>query len=701
MPPRAQGVSSPVRNSGLPSERGRTKRKDHHGDENVSLQLSISSKHTLTNLDFQHNVLSGFGTTDSPSKRARMRTPSRQRQPALREESEHVLTQSPRHNIRLSHAPAAIQALGSPCGVGQEERGCIQKEAGLQEDLEAQLFANVISMDPNEEIDDWVNHEPMQNPTSWTHRAPPSIIEAESALKDALALLRPPRNDGQGYLQSALDSWAQIRLNAVIVFLRFYTNQKSPAYDQWMKASDMAALALGKHTARTLRHEAKAFILDRESIPTTPFGYWRDTLIDDEKFHLGLSLYLQQQGTYLRSEDIVTYCGLPEVQERWGLEKAVSLATAKRWMGRLSYRWKQNGHKGQYVDGHERPSVVEYRQGDFLSAIEKLMPRLRKWNQDGTEDLTGRDLHARPVSIWDHDESMFSAHDRRKSRWVKEGESAQPQPKGEGPTLMVSDFVSANHGWLRSKDGKEEARVYFKTGKARDGYFTNDRILEQFQHAMDILKRDYPDEDHVFLVDNATTHLKRADDALSAWKMPMRTPPMGKNWGIQVNQKDADGNIVYAPNGNPLKTTIPVASGTFRNGSPHEFYFPEDHPRAGVFKGMAVILKERGYTGIDGLPAECPGFKCKDENVQCCCRRILFNEPDFRGVKSRLEILCESQGFQVIFLPKFHCKLNAIEQCWCRAKLEYRTFPPSSREEDLRRNVQKALDSVELVRIRR
>jgi hypothetical protein len=34
--------------------------------------------------------------------------------------------------------------------------------------------------------------------------------------------------------------------------------------------------------------------------------------------------------------------------------------------------------------------------------------------------------------------------------------------------------------------------------------------------AMDILEEHYPDEDHVLVFDNATTHLKRADDALSA-----------------------------------------------------------------------------------------------------------------------------------------------------------------------------------------
>jgi hypothetical protein len=31
---------------------------------------------------------------------------------------------------------------------------------------------------------------------------------------------------------------------------------------------------------------------------------------------------------------------------------------------------------------------------------------------------------------------------------------------------MVADFVSTDYGWLRSPDGKQEAHVLFKVGKA-------------------------------------------------------------------------------------------------------------------------------------------------------------------------------------------------------------------------------------------
>ncbi|KAG2066940.1 hypothetical protein BDR04DRAFT_898106 [Suillus decipiens] len=52
-----------------------------------------------------------------------------------------------------------------------------------------------------------------------------------------------------------------------------------------------------------------------------------------------------------------------------------------------------------------------------------------------------------------------------------------------------------------------------------------------------------------------------------------------------------------------------------------------------------------------------------------------------------------------IFLSKFHCELNFIEQCWGYAKRVYRQYPASSK--DLERNILSALESVPLDSMRR
>ena len=141
-----------------------------------------------------------------------------------------------------------------------------------------------------------------------------------------------------------------------------------------------------------------------------------------------------------------------------------------------------------------------------------------------------------------------------------------------------------------------------------------------------------------------------------------------------------------------------MGDGRHADGRPQSLYFEEGSERPGVFKGMERILEEHGIQ-TTGLHAQCPNFHCKPPAVDCCMRRILYNQPDFRDVASILEGHCEQRGFQVLFLPKFHCKLNPIEQCWGFAKRVYWKCPPSTLEADLERNTVAALNTVPLVSI--
>jgi hypothetical protein len=88
---------------------------------------------------------------------------------------------------------------------------------------------------------------------------------------------------------------------------------------------------------------------------------------------------------------------------------------------------------------------------------------------------------------------------------------------------------------------------------------------------------------------------------------------------------------------------------------------------------------------------------CQAGETHCCCCQTLFNQPDFAGVGSILEIEAREKGYKVLFLPKFHCKLNFIEQCWGAAKRAYHLKPASSSEADLERNVASCLDEVLLI----
>jgi hypothetical protein len=167
-------------------------------------------------------------------------------------------------------------------------------------------------------------------------------------------------------------------------------------------------------------------------------------------------------------------------------------------------------------------------------------------------------------------------------------------------------------------------------------------------------------------------------------------------FSVERNIVGLDGKAVYGPNGKLLKEKVHMADGHFADGTQQSLYFPPGHPQDGLFKGMANILDEWGFTDVQNLRAECPNFQCCPGVERCCCQRLLFNQPDFVAVKSMLEMKCKEHGYDVLFLPKFHCELNFIEQCWGFAKRKYQQLPPSSSEAQLEWNVISALQSVPL-----
>jgi hypothetical protein len=262
---------------------------------------------------------------------------------------------------------------------------------------------------------------------------------------------------------------------------------------------------------------------------------------------------------------------------------------------------------------------VYYRQTIFLPAWAELDHRTRLWTTDNQEIANEALAAGRVLVVWFHDECTFYANNRWIVCWVHESEKAVPWTKGEGVSLMVADFISADYGWLMSADGTQSTWVLFKAGKQREGYFTNADILNHTRTAMAVLDKDYKDEDHVLVFNNTTTHLKQEEDALSATKMPKFTPKDGRNWGAEVDELNKDCNPVHSTDGKVLKIQVRMESAKFSDGSPQSLYWPEGHKRAGVFKGMVAILVERGFADAFKLQAQHKDFKCAQNATGCCC----------------------------------------------------------------------------------
>ena len=110
-----------------------------------------------------------------------------------------------------------------------------------------------------------------------------------------------------------------------------------------------------------------------------------------------------------------------------------------------------------YVDGHEREDVVAYRKG-FVEHWKEYEKHFIIYDIDGNvlSKPTGfpvpQGLRFRLILVT-HDESTFYENDRRKMHWINNSTKAVAEKKGEGQSIMASDFLTSEWGWL--KDGDE------------------------------------------------------------------------------------------------------------------------------------------------------------------------------------------------------------------------------------------------------
>jgi len=139
---------------------------------------------------------------------------------------------------------------------------------------------------------------------------------------------------------------------------------------------------------------------------------------------------------------------------------------------------------------------------------------------------------------------------------------------------------------------------------------------------------------------------------------------------------------------------------TLPNRQTQNLYFDHDHPTMpGWFKGMEIIIRERGLWPEGGLLAQCESFRCKKDLTDCCCWRLLFCQPDFKTQKSRLEEFVTSRGHICDFYPKYHCELNFIEQYWGAAKFRYRNTTWTTDIVEMEENMLACLDDIPLLLI--
>ncbi len=135
-----------------------------------------------------------------------------------------------------------------------------------------------------------------------------------------------------------------------------------------------------------------------------------------------------------------------------------------------------------------------------------------------------------------HDELTFYANDCHRVKYHHISEKACLELKGEGQSIMVSDFQTVK--WGRLVDGEElspclqslctfwllcisDTHIIFKAGTNCDGWFTSEDLLAQVDHTIDIFEgKTNGFTIGLWMFYNVPSHQKCARDALSAWKLP-------------------------------------------------------------------------------------------------------------------------------------------------------------------------------------
>lgn len=493
-----------------------------------------------------------------------------------------------------------------------------------------------------------------------------SIAEALSAVSERCSV--SVNRDNERRLKS-MTKYDYLRYLSLFRFFHLVNSGKMKV-EASFEAASLFPAKTPQYKARSIRKWAQHF-LEKQSLPVHHQGMHVKTksLIYDEDVARECRRYLKSQ----ICDSITAHSFADWIKNHLHLKVdlprplSISERTAIRWMHHLGMDYMRYS-KGLYIDGHERSDVVEYRDA-FLSRMSVHAKYFFQYDGDDMSSVTPPALSSdqRPRILVTHDESCFSSHDGKATIWM-DADDRPLRPKGQGRSIMVSEFLCECHGPMKLDESQiaenpslpSETRTIIVPGKQQDGYWTTADLINQVKtKAMPIFKILHPGSDALFLFDNSQNHRSLPPDALRASSLNLSDG--GKNvkkqrpgWFL-----DTEGNRVI-----------------------QLMLRPDD-----IQKGVRTILQERGLWNTSLKLAE--------------ARELLSNQPDFRSQRSWLEETLGSQeGFLLDFYPKFHCEFNFIELYWGAAKA-YARRRCDYTYRGLQSVLPDSLDSVSVQKIRR
>ena len=228
----------------------------------------------------------------------------------------------------------------------------------------------------------------------------------------------------------------------------------------WREASVVVAKSQSHSVARArlVRHWVLRFLQTRD-LPHSKQNGTRSAVLQDEDISREIQAALGEKSKHesIKATDLVDIIASPGIQEWFknaGIDRpTISERTAHRWLGALGWEYRKQKN-GMYIDGHEREDVVLYRDA-FVQRFKQYEHRFHLWDDNGVELPPPRGFPVPKAAgcfrliLITHDESTFFQNDQRKVSWDREGSSKAPRPKGDGQSLMISDFLTSEWGRLR------------------------------------------------------------------------------------------------------------------------------------------------------------------------------------------------------------------------------------------------------------
>ena len=269
----------------------------------------------------------------------------------------------------------------------------------------------------------------------------------------------------------ALDLVTRRRIQGMSGLLNLYLDEGQNL--SWRKTSVLVSKAQGQGDthARRIREWTVKFLQSR-ALPLHRLGQARWSVLSDEDIagEIKLQLIDKAKKGFVKADDLVDLVASPKMQQAFSekgiCKPSISKKTATRWLQKLDWRY-QSTRNGMYIDGHEREDVVAYRR-EFVERWATYDKRFHKWDNDGRElprpnGFPVPDGMPFRLVLVTHDESTFYQNDRRKIAWAQKTSRPTPQPKGDGQSIMISDFLTSEWGPLRDGDECVHRRLSFES----------------------------------------------------------------------------------------------------------------------------------------------------------------------------------------------------------------------------------------------